>query len=249
MLATDAIGSGRRVALLHGFTQTRRCWNGLDGLLAQSHQVVRVDLPGHGEADPLARPLPDAAARLAEEVGPAIWVGYSMGGRHALQVAVDHPEVVEGLVTVGATAGIEDEAGRAERRRLDAERAAELIIDGVDEFLDRWLQLPLFAGLTPEAAQRDERRVNSVEGLASSLVLAGTGAQLPLWDRLADVTVPAAFAVGEHDHRFAELTARLDAAWGGPSRIQVVPGAGHAAHLHDPAAAAVIIEDLIDHAR
>ncbi|MEM9607070.1 MAG: alpha/beta fold hydrolase [Actinomycetota bacterium] len=244
MLASDTLGSGRRVALLHGFTQTRRCWNGLDELLSQSHEVVRVDLPGHGEAGPVGRPLEETADLLADEVGAAIWVGYSMGGRHALRVAVDHPEVVEGLVTIGATAGIETEAERAERRALDAQRASALIVQGVADFLDEWMRLPLFAGLPPEAAHRDERLGNTVEGLASSLVVAGTGMQAPMWGDLRGAEAPAAFVVGGRDEKFAALAQRLDDAWGGPSRVRTVAGAGHAAHLEDPAAVAAIIDHL-----
>jgi 2-succinyl-6-hydroxy-2,4-cyclohexadiene-1-carboxylate synthase len=244
VLASDTLGTGPRVVLLHGFTQTRRCWHGLDELLARDHEVVRVDLPGHGDAPPLGAPLDETAERLAELVGPAVWVGYSMGGRHVLQVAADHAEVVRGVVTIGATAGIEDAGDRAQRRELDASRAADLIVRGVDRFLEDWLRLPLFATLPEPAAHLEERRANTVEGLASSLVLAGTGAQAPLWTRLAGTTAPARFVVGEHDDRFVPLAHRLTEAWGGPAQVREVVGSGHAAHLERPGAVAAIVGEL-----
>ena len=245
MLASDRLGGGRRLALLHGFTQTRRCWNGLDELLADRYEVIRVDLPGHGDAAALARPLDEVSDALADEIGPAIWVGYSMGGRHLLQLAADRPEAVEGAVLIGATAGIADPAARAERHRLDGERASQLIVEGVDAFLDAWLSMPMFATVPAAGAHLDERRRNTVEGLATSLLLAGTGNQEPLWDRLK-ATAPAIFAVGELDDRFRPLAERLDAAWPGPSRVESIAGCGHAAHLEAPDVVADLVHALVD---
>jgi 2-succinyl-6-hydroxy-2,4-cyclohexadiene-1-carboxylate synthase len=238
------MGGGRPVALLHGFTQTRRCWNGLDELLAERHEVIRIDLPGHGDADTLARPLDEVAPALADEIGPAVWIGYSMGGRHLLQMAADRPEVIEGAVLIGATAGIEDADERARRRRLDGERASQIIVDGVDAFLEAWLAMPMFASVPESAADIDERRRNTVEGLATSLLLAGTGNQTPLWGRLAS-SAPAVFVVGEHDERFHPLAERLDAAWAGPSHVESIAGCGHAAHLEAPDVVADLVHELV----
>ena len=69
--------------------------------------------------------------------------------------------------------------------QVDEALAARLERDGLEPFLDAWLAQPLFAGLPPEAAVRGRAAENTVEGLAESLRQAGTGAQDPLWDRLA----------------------------------------------------------------
>ena len=53
----------------------------------------------------------------------------------------------------------------------------------LDRFLDEWLAQPLFAGLTLDDGARADRLTNTPEGLASSLRLAGTGAQGSLWPR------------------------------------------------------------------
>ena len=89
---------------------------------------------------------------LAAAHGPAIWVGYSLGGRQALHLAVHRPEVVRGLVLISTTAGIEDDTERL-RRREDDDRLAERIETiGLDAFLDEWLAGPLFAGLVDSPA-------------------------------------------------------------------------------------------------
>ena len=113
-------------------------------------------------------------------------LGYSMGGRLGLHVALAHPDFVDALVLVGATAGIRDDVGARRRRRTTtrhARRASSATASTPS--CSEWLAQPLFASLPPEARALDDRRTNTAEGLAASLRLAGTGAQEPLWDRLA----------------------------------------------------------------
>jgi 2-succinyl-6-hydroxy-2,4-cyclohexadiene-1-carboxylate synthase len=173
---------------------------------------------------------------LGDVGGQAVYVGYSMGGRLALHLALARPDLVDGLVLLGATAGIEVEQARAARRAADEALASDVEQDGVDAFLERWLAQPLFASLPPEAADRDDRRRNTAAGLAASLRLAGTGTQEPLWDRLATLTMPVLVLAGERDERFAGLGRRMAGTIGANASFAVVPGAGHAAHLEDPEA-------------
>ena len=236
MLHATTIGTGSRVVLVHGFTQTGRSWSPIVSGLSSQYEVVTIDLPGHGASGP-ALDLWATADELVATVGPATYVGYSLGGRVALHAALAHPGAVERLVLLGATAGIDDPAERAERRAADEALAAALERDGLDAFLDRWLALPLFAGLPTEAAGLEERRTNTVAGLAGSLRLAGTATMdPPLWDRLASLTMPVLVLAGHHDHKFAALGRRLAAAIGANATFASIEQAGHAAHLEQPAA-------------
>ena len=196
------------VVMLHGFAQTGGCLGPVADALVD-HTVLRPDLPGHGGAAALADlDLWGIASHLARAIGPtldgpAVWFGYSMGGRVALHVVLAHPELVSGLVLLGATAGIADAADREDRRTADLARADHLEAVGLDRFLDEWLAQPLFAGL-PEWARFDaERRRNTVPGLAGSLRHAGTGSMELLWDRLGSIDVPVLCVVGEHDRSLA----------------------------------------------
>ncbi|HVM08895.1 MAG TPA: alpha/beta fold hydrolase [Acidimicrobiales bacterium] len=227
--------SRSRVVLVHGFTQTAASWPpAIVGSLEQAgHDVVAVDAPGHGSAADVRADLVQGAAMLAEH-GPAHFVGYSMGGRLALHVAVNHPTAVEKLVLVGATAGIDDPGERAARRAADDDLAASIERDGVDAFLERWLANPLFATLPAEANAMESRRANTAAGLAASLRLMGTGTQEPLWDALPRVTNDVLFLVGEVDQKFTALAHRMARAWGGRASVDVIEGAGHAVHLERP---------------
>ncbi|MGQ0616362.1 MAG: alpha/beta fold hydrolase [Acidimicrobiia bacterium] len=241
-------GQGPRIVLVHGFAQDKDCWGPLGPALATDHETLRVDAPGHGRSSALATGLVDGAGLIADRGGPAVYLGYSMGGRYVLHVAVHRPEVVRGLVLIGATGGIDDPDRRAERRAADEHWAALLECDGLEVFLDAWTALPLFAGLGPESQFRQARRSNTVTGLASSLRRAGTGAQEPLWGRLGTIGaagVPALVVAGADDLKFAAEARRLVAAIGPTATLELVQGAGHAAHLERPDAVSSLVRDWL----
>jgi 2-succinyl-6-hydroxy-2,4-cyclohexadiene-1-carboxylate synthase len=231
-LAFTSRGTGERLVLVHGFTQTGRSWDRVARRLAERRTVVTVDAPGHGGSAAVRAAVPTAAALLGAAGGPATYVGYSMGGRLCLQLAVDRPELVRRLVLVSTTAGIDD-AEREARRRADEELAASIEHDGVDAFLDRWLALPLFATLPRDAAGIDDRRRNTAAGLASSLRLAGTATQEPLWDRLPELSMPVLLVAGALDSKYLAIAERM-AELIADATVIVIEGAGHAVHLEAP---------------
>jgi 2-succinyl-6-hydroxy-2,4-cyclohexadiene-1-carboxylate synthase len=76
MLASEVEGTGPRLALLHGFTQDRRCWGPLAADLAVDHEVVRVDAPGHGGSSAVRADLPATADLVVATVGRASYLGH-----------------------------------------------------------------------------------------------------------------------------------------------------------------------------
>jgi 2-succinyl-6-hydroxy-2,4-cyclohexadiene-1-carboxylate synthase len=186
--------------------------------------------------------LPTTGRLVAGAGGVAIHLGYSMGARMALHVATEAPRAVRGLVLLSGTPGIEDDAERAERLERDALLARRIRDQGIGWFVDWWLHQPMFAGLPAAARFEDERRRNTAEGVARSLELAGTGSQRPLWTGLAGIEVPVLVMAGEHDERYAAIARRTAAAIGGNARVALVRGAGHSAHLEQPARFLELIE-------
>ncbi len=238
-----------RVVLLHGFTQGPGSWANLSARLGGEHEVVTPTLPGHGGAGAVTGTFEEEAATLAEAVGPppAAWVGYSMGARMALRIALERPDLVERLAVLGGTAGLAERDEREARCRRDETLASGLERKGLERFLTGWLNQAMFKRLPPEAAGLEERRRNTVEGLASALRRLGTGAQEPLWDRLGELRMPVLVMAGEHDSTFCALAFRLVAAIGENAGLSFVPGAGHAAHLERPDAFATILGRFLAH--
>lgn len=100
-------GSGRPLILLHGGLGSGEMFGEALPVLAGEHQVIAVDLQGHGRTADIARPIDlrlmaDDIAALIEHLGldrPDL-VGYSLGGGVAMHTAARYPEKVGRLVAV-----------------------------------------------------------------------------------------------------------------------------------------------------
>jgi 2-succinyl-6-hydroxy-2,4-cyclohexadiene-1-carboxylate synthase len=232
--------------LIHGFTQSAGSWAGIARALAQDHTLIALDAPGHGHSAAVAADLPRGADLMLEAAGgPAAWMGYSMGGRFALYVAHRHPEQVRRLVVVSATGGIDDPAARAARRDADESLAVRIEQEGVEAFVRWWLNRPLFATLPKAAAALDSRLGGTAAGLASSLRLAGTGSQQPLWSRLPELQMPVLVVAGELDDVYLAHGRRLVDSIGANATLAVISGAGHACHLEQPTAFVEIVSPFL----
>src|SRR5260370_28986443 len=205
-------GEGTPVTLLHGFTQSGRSWQEVIANMPQGWRWVVPDLRGHGET----RTRPGVGCTMDGCLADLemLWdhvgierthlVGYSMGGRLALHVAARKPERLLSLLTIGAHAGLAEDA-RDGRRRGDEALAERIEQDGLEAFVDYWGSLPLFGGLRQRgpayvAHVRAERLQNHVAGLACSLRGMGAGAMEPVWDELARAPFPCTFVAGHLDH-------------------------------------------------
>jgi 2-succinyl-6-hydroxy-2,4-cyclohexadiene-1-carboxylate synthase len=237
------------IVLLHGFTHTGASWDPVVAELGGSYRVLAPDIRGHGEASD-AQPVTLEAvlgdvATLAVG-GPITLVGYSMGARIALHVAVALPELVERLVLISGSPGIADPSERRERLEDDNRLADELEELEIEELALRWATgTPVLAGQPPHvaAAAHEDRLRNTSHGLARALRGLGTGALPSVWDRLASVTVPVTLVVGERDAKFSRIADQMAPLFGGPVDLVVVPGVGHAVHLEAPSAVAEAIAD------
>jgi 2-succinyl-6-hydroxy-2,4-cyclohexadiene-1-carboxylate synthase len=254
--------SGDHVVLLHGYTGTHRTWDELGERLAQKHFLVLPDLPGHGRSGVSSSrakmgigPTSEAVAEVmglatgAKGKRKAALLGYSLGGRVALELACRHQELLSCLILEGASPGIENEAEREERRLRDDSLADEIETRGVGWFVDHWQENPLFATqkeLPDEAFEsvRRDRLSNSASGLAMSLRGAGAGGMLQLWDEIGDLRIPVLLVVGKRDPKFAEIGDAMHRRIPG-SAVAEVDGAGHCVHLEKPEEFADIVERFL----
>jgi 2-succinyl-6-hydroxy-2,4-cyclohexadiene-1-carboxylate synthase len=251
-LHAETVGAGPSLVLAHGFTQTGGTWGPMAGDLARDHELILVDLPGHGGSSAVQADLSTGAQLLSDVGGSGAYLGYSMGARFCLHAALSRPDRIHSLILISGTAGIEDDRLRRDRVAADEALASELDPpfeagpgpddqERLDAFLHRWLARPLFAGIPPAVAGLAERRSNTTAGLASSLRLAGTGTQQPLWDRLPLLEMPVLIITGEGDPKFTVLGRRMSEAIGDNATHAVVPGVGHTAHLEDPDGVTAVI--------
>ncbi|HEX2785391.1 MAG TPA: alpha/beta fold hydrolase [Ilumatobacteraceae bacterium] len=233
-LAAWTRGNGPRLVFVHGFTQTSASWKPIAAHFAGSgYESIVVDAPGHGGSGEVRADLVKTAEWLTAMCGTAVYIGYSMGGRLCLHAAAMFAEQVRGLALVGASPGIADEGERQARRVADDQLADHIECVGVDVFLDEWLAQPLFSGLVVDEEQLADRLRNSAAGLASSLQLNGTGAQASLWPQVGTMTMPILAIAGEVDEKFVSIGREIALA-APAAHFEMIPGAGHAAHLQNP---------------
>jgi 2-succinyl-6-hydroxy-2,4-cyclohexadiene-1-carboxylate synthase len=240
-------GTGRPLLLLHGFTGRGTAWGSHATAFARTFRVVTVDLPGHGRTGVAApdrmtveQTADDLATILRQaDAAPADVLGYSLGARIALRLAVAHPEAVSRLVLESPSAGLATAAERGARRAADEALAERIESDGIDAFVTDWERQPVFASHaslpTARAARlRAMRLRNRPEGLAASLRGAGQGAMEPLFDRLVAVSAPTLVIAGALDERGRARAEQVAQAIPG-ARLAVIDNAGHTPHEEQPA--------------
>ncbi len=241
-----ARGTGAPLLLLHGFTGRGTAWGAHAAAFARSFHVITVDLPGHGRSGTgaparmtIERTADDLAAILRQTgTAPAHVLGYSLGARIALRLAVAHPDAVRRLVLESPSAGLATEDERATRRAADDALATGIERDGIATFVAAWERQPVFAShasLPPTRAARLRamRLSNRPDGLAASLRGAGQGVMEPLFDRLASVRAQALVIAGNLDAR-GEPRARQVADGIPGARLEVIANAGHTPHEEQP---------------
>lgn len=246
-LNVEISGSGTPLILLHGFTGSAKSWTQHIPAFSEHHQIVAVDLLGHGQSD-----TPDTQGRYGIEccshdlsalfnqlhLDRFYLLGYSMGGRVALHFALTYPEHLTGLILESASPGAADPQERQARLNSDSALAERIERDGLEAFVNNWERLPLFASqaaLPSETREqvRLERLANNPHGLANSLRGLSTGAQPSLWDRLYELTVPTLLIAGVLDAKFAEIGQAMAAAMPN-AKLKIVRDAGHTVHLEQP---------------
>ncbi|MCC6766526.1 MAG: 2-succinyl-6-hydroxy-2,4-cyclohexadiene-1-carboxylate synthase [Deltaproteobacteria bacterium] len=248
----------RPLVLLHGFTGSHASWAAVPTALRPARRVIAIDLPGHGATVvgdaafdwSLGAAADLVAATLAAlRVDAADVLGYSMGGRVALALALAHPARVGRLVLESASAGLASAAARARRRAADAALAAAIERDGVAAFVRRWERLPLFRSLACQpgpvrAALRRQRLACDAAGLAASLRGMGLGAQPWLGARIGALPMPVLLLTGERDAKFTRIAAGLLPRFADATH-EIVAGAGHLPHLEQTARFLRVVRDFL----
>jgi len=246
-LNVERSGTGPALLLLHGFTGSQATWVPYLLNTWSGFSLVAVDLLGHGHSDAPLDPDRYRMERCVEDLitlldmlalPRAALLGYSMGGRVALHLALRAPQRLWALILESASPGIADVAARAARAQSDAALAAFIEQEGIEAFVDRWQALPLFAtqarlSLAVRQTLRRQRLANNPQSLANSLRGLGAGIQECVLLRLADVRIPVLLLAGALDALYCDH-ARSMAAVLPCRRLEIVPDAGHAVHWEQP---------------
>ncbi|KAF8399244.1 hypothetical protein HHK36_015109 [Tetracentron sinense] len=250
---------------LHGFLGTGEDWIPIMKAISGCARCISVDLPGHGgshiqnHSSKQAKLEPSMSIEVVADVlcktihnitpGRVILVGYSMGARIALYMALRCNDKIDGAVVIAGSPGIKDVAERRVRMALDDARARSLIAHGLQFFLDTWYagelwkslrEHPHFKQIISSRSQHDD-----VHALAKALSNLSIGRQSSLWEDLKQCKTPLLFIVGEKDRKFKEIAQQMcyeishsSKSGADPCKeiheMVEIPNCGHAAHLENP---------------
>jgi 2-succinyl-6-hydroxy-2,4-cyclohexadiene-1-carboxylate synthase len=226
------------VLFIPGFMQRGDAWRPVAELLPERYPSVMLE---HGESSFEGR-LREIAGAGAERV----LVGYSLGGRLALRAALRDQTRYLGVVTIGATAGIDEPSLRTARAEADERLAAWMEAAPIEDIVAVWERQPLFADQTEELIQ--EQRPGRLEqrpgDLAMILRTAGQGVLDPVWHELLRLDLPMLAIAGARDEGYTRAAKRIaDLAPRG--RAEIVEDAGHAVQLQRPGEVARLLEEFL----
>lgn len=235
------------IVALHGFSGCGRDFEVVTESSSDGYTWYAPDLIGHGESDsPTAlneytinAMISDLDSMLGHcKIKNPVIMGYSMGGRIALQYAIERPGSIRALILIGATAGINDNRERESRRRADNELADKIVNSEIESFAINWECKPVIAtqNLIPEPyrkAIKERRRLNQPIGLANSLRGFGTGVMNPVWIKLNTINCPLLLVTGDLDEKFTRLAEKMQNEISLACHVSI-PLVGHATHLESP---------------
>ena len=234
-------GQGPDVVLLHGWSFHGGVWADVARALSINYRVTVFDLPGHGRSrDAVPSEFtPEVLADTVRRVvpGPAIWIGWSLGGFIALAAAQHHPEQLSKLVLVGATPKYVRSADwpHAMLPSVLAQFAQDVETDYAATFT-RFLSLQSAAGEDRDMLRklRDEL---FLYGEPAKGALRGGLQLLRDEDRravLPGINIPTLVIHGERDRLVPVGAAQYVASHLPDARLEIIPGAGHAPFLSHP---------------
>ena len=221
--------SGPVVLLSHGYSATSQMWRGQLGALA-GYRTLVWDMRGHGHSDSPADPALYSEALTVADMGAlldhvgverAVIAGLSLGGYMSLAFNAALPARVQALMLFDTGPGYRNDAGRAGWNKTAAARAEALERDGLAAL-----------GQGAEVRQSTHR---SAQGLAHAA--RGMLAQVDsrVIDSLPTIAAPTLVLVGANDTPFLTGSEYMARKIPGASYV-VLPHAGHAANIDQPAA-------------
>ncbi len=222
---------------LHGFMGNYQDWNTITKTLKNHFYCICIDLPGHGSSPNISDKetfFLFMKALIIKQSSPYI-VGYSMGGRVALDLLYHHSELfshLKGLVLESSHPGLHDKSDK-QQRLINDQKLLSSISDqaALQFFLQKWYRVPLFGNISshPDFKQLiQNKKVSSVQNWQDSLDCWSLGRQEDCSSVLQELSTY--FIYGEHDLKYRQIAKTLKC----ECKTHVIKGAAHNTHYEQP---------------
>lgn len=248
------------LVLLHGFTGSASDWYFLFDRLPSFIRPYAIDLAGHGKSSILPETIHYTTEAIVSHIHVVleqlnldniILVGYSMGGRAALSFARKFPQLLKGLILESSTPGIVSNAEREERYRADQKLADFIENHPIEQFVDYWMNIPLFDTQKRLPADyyrriRESKIKNNRTGLANSLRGFSTGIMPHLWNSLSEMNCRTLLITGELDNKYTEINKKMLELLPHGEHI-IAEDCGHNIHLERPEYFLNLLNNFLQH--
>ncbi len=231
--------------LLHGFLGSQMDWLEFIPSLNKHFSILAFDLPGHGSSINLNKRqynFRDCAQEIVgvirqQRTNHCFLLGYSLGGRLSLYLALTFPKMFQKLILESASPGLLMRSRRQQRIRTDRQWIKILKTQGLRYFLKKWYRQPIF-----DSVQKNYRRLrtlintrmkNKPQELIYSLRGMGLGAQPSLWHHLKRLSIPTLCITGGLDQKIQTL-AQVMAQHSPRIQVTILPDSGHNIHFENP---------------
>ena len=195
----------------------------------------------------------ETVARIADEISDStVLVGYSMGARLALGVALEFPEKLSGLLLISGSPGLESDDARQQRWVNDKTIADQIesLSDRTDKihFLHQWYKQSVFSSATQQIrdTEVEVKTIRASDRWPLILRTLSVSKQPNYWPRLQELSMPVTIVVGEEDRKYNDIAKRMIdevTRHNGSAGIelQVVEQCGHIVHREQRERLAAII--------
>lgn len=224
---------------LHGFLGVKEDWEELISFFEDRFYCIAFDLPGHGESpysEEILTTIKQAIQRIIHF--KPICIGYSMGGRIALQLQ----DCVCAIAALSAHPGLTTQLEKEQRRLIDEKWSQKLLELSLDAFLAEWYAQPIFQTLKRNPALLQNIMRRRMKQSPSDLALVLHQLSLSKQPYISEFSCPTLFLHGEEDLKYRELYSRLP----NSAAVSCVKSCGHAVHIENAADCAQLINHWIE---
>ena len=232
-------GSGPAVLLSHGYSATSKMWDGQVAALKDRYKVIVWDMRGHGESDYPADPKAYSEALTVEDMAAllracgaasAVIAGLSLGGYMSLAFHATHPQLTRAIMLFDTGPGFKNDEARKAWNETAHRRAHDLDTRGLAAL-----------GTSDEVRLGKHRSADGLAGAARGMLAQANDRVIR---SLEGIAVPTLVLVGAEDKSFLAATDYMANKIKGSTKV-VIPGAGHAANLHQPEAFNRAVTDFL----
>ncbi len=235
----EVIGEGYTVVLIHAGKLDGRMWDDQVREFARHYKVVRYDVRGYGKSEMPQKPYSDVEdlCRLLKflNVDKACLVGLSVGGKIAIDFALEHPEMIDALIPVAPDLSgfnwSNEKIIQGYQSILETARD-----EGESKAVEMWLEFSLFAQAmeNPAIAPRIREMVQENSHVFLLNPLLRRPLKPPAIERLSKIRTPTLIIVGDRDvSDIKTITDTLEANITGAKKM-VIPGSGHLVNIEKP---------------